>query len=271
MLKLLIPLLLFVTVSANDLVLTGTVISNGQKFIGSRYMGYIKKVFVKLGDKVKREDDLYEMESAEFDIMKSQAELSLEQSKIVVEFWRKRLANIDKRRKRVQDRISTSKKASKSTKKEMWDDLDSLDSMAENVSGMLDAAQLVVKQASIKAKQMATMYNYVKMKAPSDGTIVQKHIKPGDMIMPGMLAIVMVDSEDLEIDVSISESMIKHVHDGKIVEVKIPAVDYTTIGVIKAIIPDANPMTHKITMRVTFDKKDSEVFPGMYAKIFIKK
>ena len=27
-------------------------ISNAQKMIGSRYMGYIKKVFVKLGDKV---------------------------------------------------------------------------------------------------------------------------------------------------------------------------------------------------------------------------
>ena len=40
-------------------------------------MGYVKKVYVKLGDKVKREDDLYEMESAEFDIMKTQAKLDV--------------------------------------------------------------------------------------------------------------------------------------------------------------------------------------------------
>jgi membrane fusion protein (multidrug efflux system) len=268
MTKFLISLLLFVTVSADDLVLTGTVISNGQKFIGSRYMGYVKKVFVKLGDKVKREDDLYELESAEFDIMKSQADLALEQSKIVVEFWRKRLENIDDKRKRLEKKLT---KSEDSNKKDIWDDIESLDSAAENVSAMLDAAQVAVKQSSIKAKQMATMYNYVKMKAPSDGVIVQKHIKVGDMIMPGMLAIVMVDSEDLEINLSISESMIKYVWEGKVVDIKIPAVDFTTKGVIKAIIPDANPMTHKITMRVTFDQKDVEVFPGMYAKVFINK
>ena len=83
-----VALLLNVFSQAGDITLTGTVVSDGQKMIGSRFMGYIKKVFVKLGDKVKREDDLYEMESAEFDIMKSQADLMLEQSKVIVEYWR---------------------------------------------------------------------------------------------------------------------------------------------------------------------------------------
>jgi len=54
--------------------------------IGSRYMGYVKKVYVKLGDKIKREDDLCEMESAEFDIMKTQANLMLEQSQIAWQY-----------------------------------------------------------------------------------------------------------------------------------------------------------------------------------------
>ena len=54
---LIVTFLLITSLSANEITLTGTVISNGQKMIGSRYMGYIKKVFVKLGDRVKREDD----------------------------------------------------------------------------------------------------------------------------------------------------------------------------------------------------------------------
>ena len=69
--------LLLSSLTAGNIVLTGTVVSDGQKMIGSRYMGYVKKVYVKLGDKVKREDDLYEMESAEFDIMKTQANLDV--------------------------------------------------------------------------------------------------------------------------------------------------------------------------------------------------
>jgi RND family efflux transporter MFP subunit len=253
-----VTILLISSLSAGNIVLTGTVVSNGQKMIGSRYMGYIKKVFVKLGDKVKREDDLYEMESAEFDIMKSQADLMLEQSKIVLEFWRKRLKNINKKKNRLKER-----------NKIPLMDIDDMEAQAENVSAMLDSAQVMVEQASIKAKQMATIFNYLKMKAPSDGVVVQKNIKVGDMVMPGMLTIMIVDTENLEIDVSLSESIIGKVKEGQRIPVKIPSINYSTVGTIHAIIPDANPMTHKIKMRVSFDKGKSNVFPGMYAKVII--
>ena len=255
---LIVTFLLITSLSASEITLTGTVVSNGQKMIGSRYMGYIKKVFVKLGDKVKREDDLYEMESAEFDIMKSQADLMLEQSKIVVEFWRKRLQNINRRKERLQ------------TKSNMpMMDMADMEAQAENVSGMLDSAQVMVEQASIKAKQMATIFNYLKMKAPSAGVVVQKNIKVGDMVTPGMLTIMLVDTENLEIDVSVSEGIIGKVKEGQKLAVKIPSINYSTIGTIHAIIPDANPMTHKIKMRISFDKGDKNVFPGMYAKVII--
>ncbi|RRS31210.1 MAG: hypothetical protein P794_04585 [Epsilonproteobacteria bacterium (ex Lamellibrachia satsuma)] len=256
---LVVTFLLISSLSAGEITLTGTVVSDGQKMIGSRYMGYVKKVFVKLGDKVKREDNLYEMESAEFDIMKSQADLMLEQSKIVVEFWRKRLQNINNRKNRIK----------KNNKIPMMD-IDDLEAQAENVSAMLDSAQVMVEQASIKAKQLATVFNYLKMKAPSDGVVVQKNIKVGDMIMPGMLTIMLVDTENLEIDVSLSESIIGKVREGERLPVEIPSINYKTIGTIHAVIPDANPMTHKIKMRVSFDKADKNIFPGMYAKVIIK-
>jgi len=246
---------------ADDITVTGTVVSDGQKMIGSRYMGYIKKVHVKVGDHVKREDLLYEMESAEFDIMKSQADLMLEQSKIVVEFWRKRLVNINKKKNRLEKKAKT---------KSLMGDLDDLTSQAENVKAMLDSAQVLVEQASIKAKQMASIFNYLKMKAPSDGVIIRRNIKVGDMVMPGMLTIMMVDTEDLEIHVSVSESIIAKVSVGQKLIIKIPSIKYSTIGTIKAIVPAANPMTHKIQMRITFDRGNKNVFPGMYAKVLIK-
>jgi len=134
---------------------------------------------------------------------------------------------------------------------------------------MLDSAQLMVKETSIKAKQMASVYNYIKMKAPSDGVIVMKNIKVGDMVMPGMLTIMMVDTEDLTIDLSIPASTLKIVRVGQQVDVIIDAFNFRTTGIVDAIIPDANPMTHKIKMRVTFDKKDENIFPGMYAKVIV--
>jgi RND family efflux transporter MFP subunit len=249
------------TVQAGDIALTGTVVSDGQKMIGSRFMGYVKKVYVRIGDRVKREDDLYEMESAEFGMMKTQADLMLEQSKIVVEYWREKLRQVNVRRARTKN-----KKINEIDIADMVD----LDAQAANIQTMLESMQIMVKEANIKAKQMASTYNYIKMKAPSDGVVVQKNIKVGDMIMPGMLTIMIVDTENLEIEVSISESIISRVKVGKRVPVEIPSINYKTKGVIHAIVPDANPMTHKIKMRIRFDRGSDNIFPGMYAKVVIK-
>ena len=255
---LIVTFLLISTANASGIILTGTVVSDGQKMIGSRYMGYVKKVYVKLGDKVKREDDLYEMESAEFDIMKTQANLMLEQSQIALEYWRDRLRVINKKKKVMKSKYGMNGFD--------WDDLES---QIGNATAMLESTKIMVKHAAEQVKQMAVVFNYLKMKAPADGVVVQKNIKVGDMIMPGMLAIMLVDTENLEIDVSLSESIIGKVKEGQRIAVKIPSLDYKTVGTIHAIIPDANPMTHKIKMRVSFDKGDLNIFPGMYAKVII--
>ena len=256
---LIVTFLLISSLYAEEITLTGTVVSDGQKMIGSRYMGYVKEVFVKIGDKVKREDNLYEIESAEFDIMKSQADLMLEQSKIIVNFWQTRLKNIEKKKKRIKSNSNFS-----------MPDYEDIEAQAENVTSMLTAAQVMVKQASIKAKQMATVFNYLKMKAPSDGVVIRRNIKVGDMVMPGMLTIMLIDTENLEIDVSVSESIISRVKVDMRVPIEIPSINYQTIGTIKAIVPDAHPMTHKIGMRISFDRGEKNVFPGMYAKVTLK-
>jgi len=245
-----------------EIKLTGTVVSDGQQMIGSRFMGYVKKVFVKIGDKVKREDDLYEMESAEFDMMKMQADLMLEQSKTMVEFWRDKMHRVNAKKLRLKYKYKESNKID-------FLDMADLDAEAANIETMLQSMQLMVKEANIRAKQMASTYNYIKMKAPSDGIVVRRNIRVGDMVMPGMLTILLVDMESLEIDVSISESIIGRVHQGQKVAVEIPSLKYKTIGVVHAIVPDANPMTHKIKMRIRFDRADKNIFPGMYAKITI--
>ena len=258
-----VALLLNIWVQAGDITLTGTVISDGQKMIGSHYMGYIKEVYVKIGDKVKREDDLYEMESAEFDMMKIQTDLMLEQAKVSVEYWREKLRGVNTRKSRLK------RQSYRDDNEINLEDMADLDAQAANVESMLNSMQIMVKEANIAAKKVASTYNYIKMKAPSDGVVVQRNIKVGDMIMPGMMTIMIVDTEDLEIEVSISESILSKVHEGLKVPVEIPSMKYKTIGIIHAIVPDANPMTHKIKMRIRFDWGTENIFPGMYAKVII--
>jgi RND family efflux transporter MFP subunit len=247
-------LLLTLTAYSASLNITGTVVSDNQKMIGARYMGYVKNIYFNIGDSVKREDTLFELESAEFDIMKNQ-----EQADIMIDMYRTRLDSI--RREKALLRVRGQDNSI---------DWNNLDITADNVQAGLAATRSLVKNAAEKVKQIATIANYLEVKAPNDGIIVQKGIRVGDLIVPGMLAMVLVDLDHLEIEGQLSESDLLRVNKGDFLDVEIPSIKFKTRGRIKSVVPSANPMTHTFTIRVSFHKGHKKIFPGMYAKLKIE-
>ena len=260
---LLLTALLSGSLLANVITITGTIVSDNQKYIGARYMGYVKEVYVDIGDQVKREDDLFKMDSAEFDIMKEQANLALEQAEILTDVYRSKLDEIRREKALLRNRKSN-------------DNFD-FDQMSENLSitaehtqSMLKAMQAIVKNAAQKAKEISVISHYLEVKAPSDGIIVQKNLHVGDMVMPGFPVMVLVDLDHLEIEAQISEADLLKVNVGDFVKFEIPAIRYKGRGRIKSIVPSANPMTHTFTIRITFNRDYEKIYPGMYTKIRIE-
>ncbi len=254
---------LFCHLEAAELILTGTVISNNKKMIPARYMGYVKKINFEVGDTVEREDTLFELESAEFDIMKSQADLALEQVKLMLDTYRERL-NVFKRRKRELKR-----RRKNMPQFDFRQNMEDLNDNMEDVSASIESMKVLVERTSEKTKQFANITGYLKVKAPNDGVIVDKRIQVGDMVAPGMLTMVIVDMKHLEIEAEVAESDLKYVRRHKVVEIRIPSLDYKASGYIKAIVPSANPMAHTFKIRVHFEKTNDMIFPGMYAKVYI--
>lgn len=251
------------SVVASELILTGTVISNNEKMIPARYMGYVKKINFEVGDVVEREDTLFELESAEFDILESQADLALEQAKLMVDVYESRRNSLKKEKRNLErDRKLFSKQDFKMN-------MDDISEATDNVSSSLESAQVLVKEASEKTKQFASVMGYLKVKAPNNGILVDKRIRVGDMVAPGMLTMIIVDMDHLEIEAEVAESDLKYVRRNKVVNIKIPSLGYKASGYIKAVVPSANPMAHTFKIRVHFEKKNDMIFPGMYAKVFI--
>ena len=253
-------LIFFVTthVSAVDLKLTGTVVSYNQKMIGARYMGYVKHVYFDIGDRVEREDTLFELESAEFDILKNQADLALEQAVAIVDVYRTRKRSIDRQQNQMKKRGMGNTV-----------EFENLDMTADNVEAGLASAQVLVKNASEKVKQVSTITGYLEVKAPNDGIIVEKRIRVGDLIAPGMLSMIIVDLDHLQIEGEVAESDLRYVEKYQKVNITIPSLKYKTVGVIKSIVPSANPMAHTFKIIVDFKKTSDKIFPGMYAKILV--
>jgi len=175
----------------------------------------------------------------------------------MVDMYRTRLDNIrrEKRRAKLNNNIAS---------------LKDLEIAAENAEAGLAATKALVKNATIKIKQVATISDYLKVKAPNDGIIVQKRIRVGDLIAPGMLTMVLVDLKHLEIDAQIAESDLLKVKVGSKVKISIPSIHHRTIGYVKTIVPSANPLSHTFTLIVRFKKDNKLIYPGMYAKLSIE-
>jgi len=251
-----------VIVGAADLTLTGSVVSDNQKMMTSRYMGFVKKVYVVEGERVKKGQLLYTIDSKEIDSAKSQVELAISQAELALQMNRNQYNNILTNLAR-HERLFKKGMVSKY-------ELENLQLAAENTKAMIEIAQKQVEQAKAKLNEVLNQYKYLDVRAPNDGVVVEKRIKAGEMAIPGMPAIILTDLSSLKIMTEISESNLKDVKVGQKVTVSIPSIGYQTEGEVYAIIPSSNPMTHQFRMKVSFDYEGYRVFPGMYAQVTIK-
>lgn len=233
---------------ANDIELSGTVISDNEKVITSRNMGFIKEVYVNEGSFVKKGQLLYEIDSSSIDSSKQEALLNLRMQE-------NKLANIKvnyNRYKRLYKQDLVPKY-----------DVEQLELSLLNMKNMI----LIAKA---KLKEVNFQYNYLKIKAPNDGLIIKKSIKAGEMSMPTAPAIILSDLSSLKIKTDISENNLGKIKLNQKVKVSIPSIELETNGKIEAIIPNINTVTHSFILKVSFDKKEFRVYPGMYSKLIIE-
>ena len=245
--KLLIILALGASLMAETLTLSGSVISDNQKMITSRFMGFVTNVNVSEGEKVKRDQILYTIDSREIDSAKRQAELSLQ---MYENQYTNVKMNLDRHR-RLLEKDMVSKY-----------EVENLELAAKTLQDMMSIAKS-------RLQEVENQYRYLNIKAPNDGVVVAKNIKVGEMAMPGMPAIVLSDLTNLKISAEIAESNLDQITHGKKVTVNIPSLGLKTIGTISAIIPNSNPMTHTFKIKVSFKSMSNAIYPGMYATIEI--
>lgn len=248
--------------NALDLELAGSVISDNQKMITSRYMGIVKKMHVAEGDIVKKGQLLYEIDSKEIDSKKEQVNLAISQAQLALQMNKNQYSNILLNLGRYE-RLFKKGMVSKY-------ELENLELGAKNMSDMVKIASKQVAQAKAMKKEVVNQYNYLKLKAPNAGVIIAKKLSVGEMAIPGMPGVILTDLSKLSIIVEISENNIRFMKLGKEIKIEIPSVGFNSTGKIYSIIPNSNPMTHKFKMKIKFDFKNKSIYPGMYAKVYIK-
>ncbi len=247
---------------ADGLSVSGSVISNNQKMITSRYMGFVTYVGASEGERVKKGSVLYTIDSKEVDSAKSRVELGISQAELALQMNQNQLNNVMlnlARHKRLLEKKMVSKY-----------EVENLELAAKNMEDMVAISKKQVEQARAQLKEVENQYKYLKITAPNDGVIIAKNIKVGEMAMPGMPAFVLADLTDLKIVIEVAENNLGSVPYGQKVSVEVPSAGLKAIGTVSAIIPSSNPMTHTFKVKVDFKpNKLQPIYPGMYATVII--
>lgn len=260
--KLIVLALILTSVKAVEVNLSGSVVSDNQKMLTSRYMGYVKNMAVSEGDIVKKGQLLYEIDSKEIESAERQVDLAISQARLSLQMNKNQYSNVLTNLAR-HERLYQKKMVSKY-------EFEMLQLSADNLKDMVTIAEKQVKQALAKKDEVLNQYNYLKIHAPNEGVIVSKKLNEGEMAIPGMPALVLTDLSKLKIVAEISETQLKYINLGKKVDIEVPSIGFRTTGTISSIIPSSNPMTHKFKIKIEFDLNGRSVYPGMYAKILIK-
>ena len=244
------------------LTLSGSVVSDNQKMLTSRYMGYVKTMAVSEGDIVKKGQLLYEIDSKEIESAERQVDLSISQARLALQMNKNQYNNI----------LTNLARHERLYKKQMVSkyEFEMLQLAAKNLKDMVEISEQQVNQALAKKDEVLNQYNYLKILAPNDGVIVDKRLNEGEMAIPGMPALILTDLSRLKIVAEIAETQLKYINLRKKVNIEVPSIGFKTTGIIVSIIPSSNPLTHKFKIKIEFDLTVRSVYPGMYAKILIK-
>ena len=257
--KLLFSLLtLGAVLNAAGLTLSGVIISDNQKMITSRNMGFVTSVNVSEGSRVRKGDLLYSIDSREIDSAKTQVDMGIAQAELSQQMYQNQYENLKvnlERHRRLyqQDMVSRY-------------EVENLELAEKNLKNTIKISERQVSQAKARQKEVTNQYQYLQITAPNDGVVISKNIKVGEMAMPGMPAIVLSDLTTLKIEVEVAESSLKLAPIGKKVKVSIPSTGFVGIGTVSSVVPSSNPMTHTFKIKVSFSAKQT-VYPGMYATV----
>lgn len=257
--KILIGLMMITSLYAMEQKLSGTVVSDNEKMMTSRYMGYVKTMAVSEGDIVKKGQLLYEIDSKEIESAERQVDLAISQAKLALQMNKNQYNNVILNLGRY-DRLLKKNMVSKF-------EFEQMELASSNLKDMVKISEEQVEQAMAKKEEVLNQYTYLRVTAPNDGVIVEKRLNEGEMAIPGMPAVVLTDLSKLSIVSEVSETQLRFIRLNQDIKVNITSIGFKTIGKIKSIIPSSTPMTHKFKIKVSFENNSTSIYPGMYVKL----
>lgn len=236
-----------VQLNANNsfLSVSGKIQATNSADLSTRMMGYVKKVHVNVGDKVKKGQLLVSLNNADLQAKKAQVDAGIVQAQTAFK-------NAEKNYNRFKNLFESNSV----TQKEM-DDMTANYQMAK--AGLESAKQM--------KNEINAQFAYSNITAPFNGIITSKNVENGDMANPGMPLLSMETPKEFEVMAMVPETEISQIKTGTSVNVLVKAIDKTIKGKVTEVSTSAKNTGGQYLVKVDLEKTDANILSGMFTTV----
>ena len=218
--------------------------------ISTRIMGYVMKVYVKVGDTVKKGQALIDINDAEVHAKMAQNLSAIQEAKAAFIMAEKDFI----RYRQLFDQGSASQK-----------ELDDVQTHYHMVKSRYEATRQM-------QKEIEALLSYTNIKAPFAGVITSKNIQNGDMTQPGRTLLTLENQEKYRVMTMLAENDIHQVKPMDTVHIKLKNTNQSRLGLVKELSTSSLNTGGQYMIKIDLlDKVSTDIYSGMYVNVIFSK
>ncbi|XMO87058.1 efflux RND transporter periplasmic adaptor subunit [Algibacter sp. AS12] len=213
--------------------------------LSTRMMGYVNKVHVNVGDKVRKGQLLLSINNTDLQAKRAQVNAGITESTAAFE-------NAQKNYNRFKSLFSNNS----ASQKEM-------DDMTAN----FNMAKARLESAKQMKNEINAQFTYSNITAPFNGTITSKNVEAGNMANPGVPLISIETPGNFEVMAMVPETEISEIKKGSVVNVLVKSINKTLKGTVKEVSTSAKNTGGQYLVKIDLYKSDASILSGMFTTV----
>jgi RND family efflux transporter MFP subunit len=249
--------------------------------VHAKVAGYIRKIYVDVGDRVKEGQTLAVLEIPELAAELAGTDAAVRRSQEEIRRAKSDVERAQSAHAAAHSAYARLKQAADSraglVAQQEIDESQAKDLEAEaqvsSAQASLSAAQQQLEVAQANETQYTALSNYSRIVAPFAGVITHRYADTGALIQSGtssntqaMPLVRLAQTSKLRLVLAIPESVAAQIRLGDPVKVRVQALNQDIEGKVSRFADSLDRQTRTMETEIDFDNRDSRLIPGMYAE-----
>jgi RND family efflux transporter MFP subunit len=253
--------------------------------VHAKVSGYLKHIYVDIGDKVHAGQTLGVLEVPELNAQFRSTQSEEGRSKDEITRAQNTVARAKSMHSALQadyDRLTKAARAQPGLIAQQ--ELDDAQSRAEASQAQIDesesslsASRQGADAAHADMERVGALQSYTTITAPLDGVVIWRYADTGALIQSGtssdvqsMPLIKLSQSDLLRLRLPVPEDAVGYVHEGDTIQIRIDALNRSISGNIVRFTRNVSLETRTMETEVDVPNKDLSITPGMYANVYLQ-